>query len=72
MLSLENTEGKQRRSKAISGIFFRKHQSVNFEEYSPEQLAEVLSHFYLDVRTKYGNLNRATSLENFRHSLIGI
>lgn len=46
-----------------------KSQNTNFETFDPVRLAEHLSHFYMDVRTKDGEMYKATSLESMRHSL---
>ena len=46
-----------------------KNQDKDFEFFSIHRLAETLCSFYLDVRTKEGELYKALSLENIRHSL---
>jgi hypothetical protein len=42
---------------------------INFEIFDVARLAETLSHFYMDARTKSGDLYKATTLTNTRHAL---
>lgn len=46
-----------------------KNQDSNFEDFEIVRLAEVLCHFYMDARSKTGELYKATTFENLRHSL---
>ena len=46
-----------------------KKQSVDFEVFTPEQLDEVLGHFYIEARQKNGQLYRGKSLQSLRYAL---
>ena len=46
-----------------------KKLDTNFETFTMERLSEILTHFYLDVRTKKGKMYKANSLESLRHEL---
>ena len=41
----------------------------NFESFSAVRMAETLCHFYMDIRTKNGELYKATTMMNNRHAL---
>ena len=60
-------------NKAASNLFRsyleEKNMETNFEMFDVARLAETLSHFYMDVRTKSGDLYKATTLTNTRHAL---
>jgi len=55
--------------KILRKYLAEKKQDISFEKFSQEGLAEVLTHFFLDVRTKDGKMYKATSLESLRHVL---
>ena len=42
---------------------------IKFENFTAEKLAEILSVFYINVRTTDGKMYKISSLENFRHGL---
>lgn len=42
---------------------------MNFEDFTPVQLDEILTHFYLDARTLTGELYRGKSLASLRYGL---
>ncbi|CAG2198541.1 KCTD1_15 [Mytilus edulis] len=46
-----------------------KNMDTNFESFEIHRLAETLSHFYMDARTKEGEMYKSTTLINTRHAL---
>ena len=56
-------------AKTFRGYLSEKKMDTNFETCTIERLSEILTHFYLDVRTQEGNMYKANSLESQRHGL---
>ena len=43
---------------------------TNFEMFDVARLAETLPHFYVDARTKSGDIYKATTLKNTKHAAL--
>ena len=60
-------------NKAAANLFrsYLKEKNIetNFEMFDVARLAETLSYFHMDACTKGGDLYKATTLTNTRHSL---
>ena len=56
-------------AKTFRGYLSEKTMDTNFETFTIERLSEILTHFYLDIRTKEGKMCKAKSLESLRHGL---
>jgi len=56
-------------AKTFRAYLSEKKLDTNFETFTIERLSEILTHFYLDVRTKEGKMYKANSLESLRHGL---
>ena len=66
----DNTKRSNNASAKIFKDYLReKNQNSEFEELEPVALAEMLSHFYLDIRNKNGEQYKVSTLENIRHGL---
>lgn len=56
-------------AKVLRTYLAEKNEAVEFEVLEPSKLSKLLSGFYLDARTVDGELYKATSIEQIRHSL---
>ena len=56
-------------AKTFRAYLSEKKLDTNFETCTIERLSEILTHFYLDVRTQEGKIYKANSLESHRHGL---
>ncbi|KAK7094672.1 hypothetical protein V1264_006191 [Littorina saxatilis] len=56
-------------AKSLRDFLRQKRQAVNFEDFTPEQLNEVLGHFYMSVRTEKNELYRGKSLQALMYGL---
>ena len=56
-------------AKLLRNYLLEKNLDSDFESFDVGRLAEILTHFYLDARSKNGELYKATTLINTRHAL---
>jgi hypothetical protein len=56
-------------AKTLRAYLFEKKLDTNFETCTIERLSDILTHFYIDVRTQEGKMYKANSLERQRHGL---
>ena len=56
-------------AKILREYLKQRKQNLDFESFTPEQLDEVLGHFYLGARTMQGKTYRGKSLSSLRYSL---
>ena len=54
---------------SLRAYLLEKGRATDFENYSKEELDRVLRGFYLEARTKDGQLYKKSSIESFRYSL---
>ncbi|KAK3107462.1 hypothetical protein FSP39_015114 [Pinctada imbricata] len=67
--SKETVRSNNKAANMLKAYLREVEQSESFEEFTCEQLNEVLSHFYLDARRENGEMYKANSLESIRHSI---
>ena len=66
----DNTTKMSKMAAEILGCYLReKEMNTNFEHYSEEELADVFTTFYFDVRGKKGEQYKTSTLKNTRHGL---
>jgi hypothetical protein len=66
----QNTrKSNEKAAKSLRLYLAEKGENTNFEEFSAAELNKVLKTFYFDARTITGELYKASTLENLRHSL---
>ena len=66
----DNTKKQNKMAAEIlRNYLVEKDKNPDFESYSDTELGSVLCTFYLDARTKKGDMYKTSSLENIRHSL---
>ena len=66
---IEAKKSDETSAKTFRAYLSEKKLDTNFETCTIERLSEILTHFYLDVRTQEGKMYKANSLESQRHGL---
>lgn len=69
VVPINTVKANKAAAKLFRSYLSEKNMETDFEMFDVARLAKILSHFYMDARTKSGDLYKATSLTNTRHAL---